>query len=155
MHTKYKGIDERKIKSCDKSPEHIESGISFKVINGENRLIFYYTVEEHNVDGSIFYRQIEKSMSLNAENTEQLIEELQKLDFDLSDSVKLLLLSRKVYKTFWQLCPKCNGNGDLLRYNSPSIQGTNAKPIFDVCEGEKIISIFNGLPPSKSNEHNL
>lgn len=47
----------------------------------------------------------------------------------------------------WQLCPKCNGDGDLYRYNSPSIMSTNCRPICDVCNGKKIISIDNGLPP--------
>ena len=48
---------------------------------------------------------------------------------------------------YWQICPKCNGDGDLLRYNSPSIMGTNAAPICDVCNGKKIISNVTGLPP--------
>ncbi len=38
-----------------------------------------------------------------------------------------------------QICPKCNGDGDLFRYHSPALMGTNAKPICDVCNGKKII----------------
>jgi DnaJ-class molecular chaperone len=48
----------------------------------------------------------------------------------------------------WQLCPKCNGDGDLYRYNSPPFISTNCRPICDVCNGKKIISIDTGLPPS-------
>ena len=47
----------------------------------------------------------------------------------------------------WQLCPKCNGDGDLFRHNSPPLLSTNARPICDVCNGKKIISIITGLPP--------
>ena len=39
----------------------------------------------------------------------------------------------------YQLCPKCLGDGDLLRYNSPALMATNARPICDVCEGKRII----------------
>lgn len=39
----------------------------------------------------------------------------------------------------YQLCPKCGGDGNLLRYNSPPVMGTNANPICDVCDGKKII----------------
>ena len=39
----------------------------------------------------------------------------------------------------YQLCPKCKGDGNLMRYNSPAIQGTSMTPICDVCKGEKII----------------
>ena len=38
----------------------------------------------------------------------------------------------------WQLCPKCFGDGNLMRYNSPNMS-TNACPICDVCNGSKII----------------
>lgn len=37
----------------------------------------------------------------------------------------------------WQLCPKCFGDGNLARYNSPSI--SSGIPICDVCHGKKII----------------
>lgn len=37
----------------------------------------------------------------------------------------------------WQLCPQCNGDGNLLRYNSPNM--TSTTPICDVCYGSKII----------------
>ena len=47
----------------------------------------------------------------------------------------------------WQLCPKCNGDGNLIRYNSPSTiyQGTSL--VCDVCNGRKIINKYTGLPP--------
>ncbi len=37
----------------------------------------------------------------------------------------------------WQLCPKCNGDGDLARYNSPNL--STGIPICDVCHGAKIL----------------
>lgn len=39
----------------------------------------------------------------------------------------------------YQLCPKCFGDGHLMRYNSPSMS-TTAMPICDVCQGKKIIA---------------
>lgn len=39
--------------------------------------------------------------------------------------------------TPYQLCPKCNGDGDLARYNSPALH--SGTPICDVCNGGKII----------------
>lgn len=48
----------------------------------------------------------------------------------------------------WQLCPKCNGDGHLGRYNSPSIT-TDSCPVCDVCKGGKIINVLTGLPPSQ------
>lgn len=47
----------------------------------------------------------------------------------------------------WQLCPKCNSDGNLFRYNSPSIIGTGTDTVCDVCKGKKIINIETGLPP--------
>jgi len=40
----------------------------------------------------------------------------------------------------WQLCPKCNGDGNLARYNSPNLS-TSTHPICDVCNGAKIIAV--------------
>lgn len=40
----------------------------------------------------------------------------------------------------WQLCPKCFGDGNLLRYNSPAMMGTNSNPTCNVCQGSKIIA---------------
>ena len=48
----------------------------------------------------------------------------------------------------WQLCPKCLGDGHLFRFNSPWIYSDNC--VCDVCNGEKILNIKTGLPPSKS-----
>ena len=47
----------------------------------------------------------------------------------------------------WQLCPKCYGDGNLLRYNSPTL--VSSTPICDLCNGEKIINLGTGLPPSQ------
>jgi len=46
----------------------------------------------------------------------------------------------------WQLCPKCLGDGNLMRYNSPNMS-TTACPVCDVCNGSKIIAkpILNNL----------
>ncbi len=40
----------------------------------------------------------------------------------------------------YQLCPKCNGDGHLGRYNSPVFSSTNSLPTCDVCNGSKIIA---------------
>jgi DnaJ-class molecular chaperone len=48
-------------------------------------------------------------------------------------------------QSYWQLCPKCGGDGNLLRYNSPPIMSSSV--ICDVCNGKKIINIYTGLPP--------
>lgn len=39
----------------------------------------------------------------------------------------------------WQLCPKCNGDGHLGRYNSLGYMSTTVTPQCDVCNGSKII----------------
>lgn len=39
----------------------------------------------------------------------------------------------------YQLCPKCHGDGNLSRYNSPALASTTCAPICDVCNGSKII----------------
>lgn len=39
-----------------------------------------------------------------------------------------------------QLCPKCNGDGDLLRYCSPNIY--SEVPICNVCNGAKVIPMI-------------
>jgi len=43
--------------------------------------------------------------------------------------------------TPYQLCPKCYGDGNLLRYNSPNMMSTTAAAICDVCNGNKIITM--------------
>jgi hypothetical protein len=45
----------------------------------------------------------------------------------------------------WQLCPKCGGDGHLMRYNSPPLLSGNA--VCDVCDGKKIINVLTGRPP--------
>lgn len=38
----------------------------------------------------------------------------------------------------YQICPKCNGDGHLGRYNSPGISST-VTPVCDVCNGAKLL----------------
>ena len=52
------------------------------------------------------------------------------------------------FQSGWQLCPKCHGDGHLFRFNSPWIYSDNC--VCDVCNGEKILNLKTGLPPSKS-----
>ena len=42
----------------------------------------------------------------------------------------------------YQLCPKCHGDGNLLRFNSPALLGTMSTAICDVCVGDKIIPMY-------------
>jgi hypothetical protein len=42
----------------------------------------------------------------------------------------------------WQKCPICEGSGI-----NPEIIGTSLTTICSVCNGKKIISTVNGLPP--------
>lgn len=48
-------------------------------------------------------------------------------------------LEREIIDKVYQLCPKCLGDGNLLRYNSPAFMSTNVATICDVCNGNKII----------------
>lgn len=50
----------------------------------------------------------------------------------------------------WQLCPKCNGSGLVLNLGWPYSDTliSTAPVICDVCNGKKIISKVNGLPPT-------
>jgi len=50
----------------------------------------------------------------------------------------------------WRLCPKCLGDGNLARYNSPPMS-TNAAPTCDVCYGAKRI-VRPLTPPTQGNE---
>ncbi len=63
----------------------------------------------------------------------------QKLDAIMAAIEQHLSQSREV-GGYWQLCPKCNGDGHLGRYNSPAIVGTNDDLICDVCNGKKILA---------------
>ena len=58
-------------------------------------------------------------------------------DMLLSELIKRFEQYSQQNYTPYQLCPKCNGDGDLARYNSPSI--TSLCPVCDVCNGAKII----------------
>jgi hypothetical protein len=54
---------------------------------------------------------------------------------------------------YWQLCPKCNGQGVVwfppnIPWNN-TFAGDGNPYICDVCKGEKIISTKTGLPPIK------
>lgn len=51
----------------------------------------------------------------------------------------------------YQLCPKCGGDGDLLRYNSPALMARNVRPICDVCDGKKIIPMGGFVKPDVSS----
>lgn len=44
---------------------------------------------------------------------------------------------RMAHSQQYQLCPKCNGDGNLLRYNSPNVYSET--PICDVCNGAKVL----------------
>jgi DnaJ-class molecular chaperone len=51
----------------------------------------------------------------------------------------------------WQLCPKCDGEGNLTPlFNNTT--GAAPNEICDVCGGKKIISVLTGLPPVIKNE---
>lgn len=52
-----------------------------------------------------------------------------------------------IYGHTWQLCPKCQGDGNLFRHNSPALMSTSTDAVCDVCNGKKIISSTTGLPP--------
>lgn len=65
----------------------------------------------------------------------EIIKELKELNSQIVDYKKNLLGGNIPM----QLCPKCNGDGNLLRYNSPAFMGTSEAPICDVCDGHKII----------------
>lgn len=52
----------------------------------------------------------------------------------------------------WQLCPKCNGDGTLARFNSPNTSSSTSLTC-DVCKGGKIISTITGLAPILTSTH--
>jgi len=47
----------------------------------------------------------------------------------------------------WQLCPKCNGNGNLHLHTSPTLTGSTVHACY-MCNRWGIISIETGFPPS-------
>lgn len=47
---------------------------------------------------------------------------------------------KKVPISEWQLCPKCCGDGNLLRYNPSPFISTAIAPVCDVCNGAKILA---------------
>ncbi len=52
----------------------------------------------------------------------------------------------------WQLCPKCLGDGNLGRYNSPPFASSTALPTCDVCQGAKIF--VKPIVSDLSSDHN-
>ena len=79
---KFKGIDSREVKCCDKSETTIEAGISFDSDNGQNILRFHFLDLVRKQDGSGYIlHQETKSMWLNKEATNQLIKALRELRF--------------------------------------------------------------------------
>jgi hypothetical protein len=66
----------------------------------------------------------------------KIIDYLRLIGIDVGDTTR----ARSKIEGEWQLCPKCNGDGNLARYNSPSIIGTDDALLCDVCNGSKIIS---------------
>lgn len=54
----------------------------------------------------------------------------------------------------WQLCPKCNGEGKIVGCSTTLLKEDGSKEIIettypcDLCNGKKIISKVNGLPPN-------
>ena len=83
MESKYKGVDQRQIKCCDKAKDTIEAGISFENNQGQDILNFHF-LEYINLSGKPILIQRNRSMWLNKENVEQLIEELQEINKGLS-----------------------------------------------------------------------
>lgn len=59
----------------------------------------------------------------------------------VNDVIDLALIEYENNFTFApkQLCPKCRGDGNLLRYNSPAVMGTTTMPVCDLCKGQKTI----------------
>jgi hypothetical protein len=68
---------------------------------------------------------------------------------ELKESVKIKFTSQQQEEKTqtnsvpFQLCPKCKGDGHLLRNNPPLMMGTSKVPICDVCGGDKIIPMLN------------
>lgn len=61
-----------------------------------------------------------------------------------NSELKLLNLAGVINWVPYQTCPKCGGDGDLSRYNSPALMGMDV-PICDVCDGNKIIPMAHDL----------
>lgn len=59
---------------------------------------------------------------------------------EIRDIELLAALPQQPQNNYWQLCPKCNGDGNLARYNSPSIISTDASLRCDVCNGSKVLA---------------
>lgn len=53
-------------------------------------------------------------------------------------------------KTPWQVCPRCNSDGTVIGPPASSLDLFPAYIDCPVCFGEKLISSFNGLPPSRA-----
>jgi hypothetical protein len=79
--SKYKGIDSREIKCCDKSKTTIEAGISFDIEGKQNILRFHFLEYIPGENGNKILHQETKTMWLNKKNTKQLIQALNELIF--------------------------------------------------------------------------
>jgi len=55
----------------------------------------------------------------------------------------------------WQLCPKCNGDGHLGRYNAPPFASTTITPVCDVCNGAKIFASPNFQSSLKEKDEEI
>ena len=64
-------------------------------------------------------------------------------EFDkLKDYIVAKEMEHKSKSIPYQLCPKCNGDGNLLRYNTPAMISTYSNVMCDVCNGDKIIKMY-------------
>ena len=82
--------------------------------------------------------------NLHAEPNDVIIEASDFINI-AQEIVKLFSIPVVINCVPYQICPKCAGDGDLFRYHSPALMGTNARPICDVCEGKKIIPMAHCL----------
>lgn len=89
--------------------------------------------------------EIEKLRQIVSRTDKTRNEKVEMLIEFTEQQVKNLNIPAVINCVPYQLCPKCGGDGDLLRYNSPALMGTNARPICDVCGGNKIIPMAHCL----------
>jgi hypothetical protein len=66
-----------------------------------------------------------------------------KRELDKFDLEQAKEMERKSKSIPYQLCPKCNGDGNLLRYNTPAMISTYSNVMCDVCNGDKIIKMYH------------
>ena len=83
MKSKYGGIDSRDIKCCDTSHLTNEAGISFDSDDGKEILRFHFLEYVKPKGEHAFLTQTTKSMHLDKNNVDQLIEALQEIKSSL------------------------------------------------------------------------